>query len=122
MQKVVLEFKSTSLTVPVLLLNSNDVEQIQQQLLEKVAQAPDFFRNSPLLIDLQKLNNQNLDINVPALIALVRKQAFMPIGIRGGTEKQNQDTLALNLPVLSFHFTKTYHITSIRTTSRKAPS
>lgn len=103
LQKVVLEFKSTSLTVPVLLLNSNDVEQIQQQLLEKVAQAPDFFRNSPLLIDLQKLNNQNLDINVPALIALVRKQAFMPIGIRGGTEKQNQDTLALNLPVLSRH-------------------
>lgn len=101
--KVALEFKSTSLTVPVLLLSSNDVELIQQQLREKVAQAPEFFKNSPLLIDLQKLNNQNLDIDVQVLATEVRKQGFMPIGIRGGTEKQNRDALAMNLPVHSMH-------------------
>lgn len=103
LQKVALEFKSTSLTVPVLLLHSNDVEQIEQQLHEKIMQAPEFFKNSPLLIDLQKLNNQNLGIDVEEIIALVRNQAFMPIGIRGGTEKQNHDALAMNLPVHSMH-------------------
>ena len=107
LQKAALEFKSSSLTVPVLLLSNNEMAQIELQLQEKIAQAPEFFRNSPLLIDLQKLNSQDLDIAVQELVALVRKLAFMPIGIRGGTEKQNHDALALNLPVHSMHGSNT---------------
>jgi len=103
LQKVALEFKSTSLTIPVLLLASNDMSHIEFQLQEKIAQAPEFFKNSPLLIDFQKLNTQNLEIDVEDIVTLVRKQALLPIGIRGGTEKQNQDALALNLPVHSIH-------------------
>lgn len=105
--KTALEFKSTSLTVPVLLLSGNDLLQIELQLQEKVSQAPEFFKNSPLLIDLQKLTSQNLDIDIQDMIALLRNQAFMPIGIRGGTEKQHQDALALNLPVYSLHGSNT---------------
>jgi septum site-determining protein MinC len=103
--KVALEFKSTSLTVPVLLLASNDLTNIQQQLKEKVLQAPEFFKNSPLLIDLQKLNQQNLAIEFNDLLSLIREYGFMPIGIRGGTEKQNQDALACNMPIHSLHST-----------------
>lgn len=105
LQKVALEFKSTSLTVPVLLLASTDLTHIQHQLQEKVAQAPEFFKHSPLLIDLKKLNDQELDIEVPALVGLIRELEFLPIGIRGGTEKQNDAALALNLPVHSMHGT-----------------
>jgi len=107
LQKNALEFKSTSLTVPVLLLSSNDLPQIGEQLQEKISQAPEFFKNSPLLIDLQKLTNQNLDIDIQEMIALVRRLAFMPIGIRGGTEKQNHAALAINLPVHSMHGSNT---------------
>lgn len=105
LQKVALEFKSTSLTVPVLLLAGTDLTHIQHQLQEKVAQAPEFFKHSPLLIDLKKLNDQDLEIDVPALVALIRELEFLPIGIRGGTDKQNHDALALNLPVHSMHGT-----------------
>lgn len=103
LQKAALEFKSTSLTVPVLLLASNDELYIELQLKEKVAQAPEFFKHSPLLIDLQKLNSLGLDMDLPSLIKLVRQLEFMPIGIRGGNETQNQAALALNLPVHSMH-------------------
>lgn len=103
LQKAALEFKSASLTVPVLLLASNDLGHIELQLQEKIAQAPEFFKHSPLLLDLQKLNVQNLDIEVAALVELVKDLAFMPIGIRGGSEKQNQDVLAMGLPVHSMH-------------------
>lgn len=102
-QKAALEFKSTSLTVPVLLLASNDLVLIDQQLKEKVVQAPEFFRNSPLLIDLQKLNAQNLPIDFAEIVAIVRQHGFMPVGIRGGNEKQNNDALAMNLPQHSVH-------------------
>ncbi|QPK62687.1 septum site-determining protein MinC [Methylomonas sp. LL1] len=103
LQKVALEFKSTSLTVPVLLLFSNDLGLIRQQLQEKTSQAPEFFKHSPLLIDLQKLNSQELALELRDIVSLVREQEFMPIGIRGGSEKQNHDALAMNLPVHSMH-------------------
>ncbi|OAI08902.1 septum site-determining protein MinC [Methylomonas methanica] len=102
-QKTALEFKSTSLTVPVLLLASNDISLIDQQLKEKVVQAPEFFKNSPLLIDLQKLNAQNLPIDFTEIVAIVRQHGFMPIGLRGGNEQQNGDALAMNLPQHSLH-------------------
>ena len=102
-QKTALEFKSTSLTVPVLLLAGNDLLRIDQQLQEKVAQAPEFFKNSPLLIDFQKITAQNLTANVAEIVSLVRNHGFMPIGIRGGNEQQNNESLALNLPVHSLH-------------------
>lgn len=102
-QKTALEFKSTSLTVPVLLLADNDLASIEQQLKAKVAQAPDFFKNSPLLIDLQKLTGLNLPLSVEDLVAVARSQGFMVIGIRGGNERQNASALAMNLPVHSLH-------------------
>ncbi len=103
LQKTALEFKSTSLTVPVLLLADNDLVRIKQQIQEKVAQAPEFFKNSPLLIDLQKLTSQNLAVSVKELVDVVRKQGFMPVGIRGGNESQNAESLALSLPIHSMH-------------------
>lgn len=104
-QKTALEFKSTSLTVPVLLLASNDLSLIDQQLKEKVVQAPEFFKNSPLLIDLQKLNAQNLAIDFAEIVAIVRQHGFMPVGVRGGNEQQNGDALIMNLPQHSLHGT-----------------
>jgi septum site-determining protein MinC len=102
-KKTALEFKSTSLTTPALVLLSHDLDNIDQQLAEKISQAPEFFKNSPLLIDLQKLNAKEIGIEVAAIVELVRKHGFMPIGICGGTEQQNQQGLAINLPVHSIH-------------------
>jgi len=96
---IALEFKSSTLTVPVLLLANNDLVTIDQQLQNKVAQAPEFFKNSPLLIDFQKLTAQNLLITVSEVIDIVRQHGFMPIGIRGGSEQQNAEALVMNFPV-----------------------
>ena len=102
-KKTALEFKSTSLTTPALVLLSPDLDSIDQQLTEKVSQAPEFFKNSPLLIDLQKLNAKEINFPVEAIVTLVRQHGFMPIGIRGGNEQQNQQALAINLPIHSIH-------------------
>ncbi|MCQ8104924.1 septum site-determining protein MinC [Methylomonas sp. SURF-2] len=103
LQKAALEFKSTSLTVPVLLLASIDEKHIELQLQEKIAQAPEFFKHSPLLIDLQKLNGQGLDMDLQSLVKQVRDLGFLPIGIRGGNDRQNRAALDMNLPVHSLH-------------------
>jgi len=102
----VLEFKSSTFSVPVLVLASNDIITIEQQLQEKIRLAPEFFQNSPLVFDLQELNSLDLDINVTDLINMIRKLGLLPIGIRGGVARQNQQALELGIPVHSVHSTK----------------
>ena len=99
----VLEFKSSTFSVPVLVLTSNDIVTIEQHLQEKIHLAPEFFKNSPLVFDLQELNKNELDIDVPELTNVIRKLGLLPIGIRGGTIQQNRQALELGIPVHSGH-------------------
>jgi septum site-determining protein MinC len=102
----VLEFKSSTFSVPVLVLVGNDVITIEQQLQEKIQQAPEFFKNSPLVFDLQELNKHDLDIDVTELTHVIRKLGLLPIGIRGGAAQQNQQALDLGIPVHSGHIAR----------------
>ncbi len=103
----VLEFKSSTFSVPVLVLTSNDVIAIEQHLQEKIHLAPEFFKNSPLVFDLQELNKHDLDIDVAELTNIIRKLDLLPIGIRGGIAQQNQQALELGIPVHSGHSSTT---------------
>ena len=101
--KNVIEFKSTSLVTPILVLSSSNIVDIDEQLSAKVAQAPEFFKNSPLIIDFQKLATSEASLTIADIIALVRQHGFMPIGIRGGNEHHNAQAWAIGLPVHSMH-------------------
>jgi len=93
-----LEFKSSTFSVPVLVLFSNSLQNIEQQLQEKIAQAPEFFKNSPILLDFQELNKRDLDLAVADLVNAVRALKLLPIGLRGGNAVQNRQALALGIP------------------------
>ena len=93
------EFKSGVVTIPVLNLFSTDITAITHQLNEKIKQAPDFFTNSSLLIDLQSVSNQELSLAL--LVDAIRNAGMFPIGIRGGTKEQQQAANDLMLPGLS---------------------
>ena len=98
-----LEFKSSTFSVPVLVLSSVDLGIIEQQLQEKINLAPEFFRNSPLVLDLQEINKQGLDINIAELTGIIRKAGLFPVGMRGGNVQQNKQVLELLIPVYSIH-------------------
>lgn len=95
----ILEFKSSTFSVPVLVLTSNDFSAIEQQLQDKIRLAPEFFKNSPLIIDLQNINQQQLIIEVPSLVNLLRRLGLLPIGIRHGNAQQNQQAQSLGIPL-----------------------
>ncbi len=103
LQKTALEFKSTSLNVPVLMLLTDNLNQLEHQLQEKIAQAPEFFKHSPLLIDLQAINERELTVDIDELINLLRKNHFLPMGIRAGNEEQNKRAIETYIPVHSKH-------------------
>lgn len=98
-----LEFKSSTFSVPVLVLSSVDLGLIEQQLQEKISLAPEFFRNSPLVLDLQEINKHGYNIDVTVLTDIIRKAGLLPIGIRGGNLQQNKQALELLIPVYSIH-------------------
>lgn len=95
----VLEFKSSTFFAPVLILYNHDLHLIEQSLNEKISQASDFFKNSPLIFDVQELNKENNEFDVTVLIELLRKIGLFPIGIRGGNEQQNNHAQKLFIPV-----------------------
>jgi septum site-determining protein MinC len=98
-----LEFKSGSFSVPILILFTNDLKIIGQQLQEKINLAPEFFKNSPLIFDVQELNNQNSPLDISALVDIIRQSGLFPTGIRGGNAQQNKEALELLIPVYSAH-------------------
>jgi len=93
------EFKSGSITTPVLHIFNTDINLITDQLRDKVNQSPQFFTHSPILIDLENTTEDTL--NLALLVAAIRNANMIPIGIRGGTETQRNNAKELNLSVLS---------------------
>jgi septum site-determining protein MinC len=102
-----LEFKSSTFSVPVLVIASNDLIVIEQQLQAKIKLAPEFFKNSPLVLDVQELNKQNSETDIAPVIGVLRKLGLLPIGIRGGNAEQNEQAVALGIPIHSIHTSST---------------
>lgn len=75
-----IELKGSSFTLSVLHLNSADIAQAKQQLQEKIAQAPGFFRAAPLVINIEKLPQLP---DFAALSAAVRELELVPVGVSG---------------------------------------
>jgi septum site-determining protein MinC len=98
-----IEFKSNTFTVPVLILGTNDLNIIAEQLKIKIKQAPEFFKNSPLLFDLQEIVKQQLVLDLVLLHKTVCDLQFIPVGIRGGNVEHNKVAHSINLAVFSNH-------------------
>lgn len=96
-KKLAMEIKSTSYSTPVLTLFSANLKQIELLLEEKIALAPEFFKNLALLIDLHSCDDSS-SIDLAALIDFLYAKNIMPIGLRGGDSKQNALALSFKIP------------------------
>ena len=90
------EFKSSVITIPVLNIYTTDVNLLSLQLREKIKQAPEFFKNSSVLIDLQNIHGQELNLSL--LVDAIHNVNILPIGIRGGSEAHKKLAHQLQLP------------------------
>ncbi len=95
----VLEFKSSTFFAPILVLFNNDIAAIEEALQEKISLAPEFFKDSPLIVDLRELNKQNEDLDFFQIVQILRRVGFFPVGIRGGNEQQNKQACTLSIPI-----------------------
>ncbi len=94
------ELKAASFTLPLIRLMDSNVEAVAARLGEKVEKAPDFFRNTPVVIDLGPLSDEVGTVELPLLVGLLRGYGMIPFGVRGGNKSQNAAAEALELAVL----------------------
>lgn len=95
----VLEFKSSTFFAPILILFNNDIVDIEEALAKKIKLAPEFFKDSPLIVDLTELNKHAKEIDFNQVIQLLRRVGFFPVGVRGGNEQQNKQARELFIPI-----------------------
>lgn len=94
------DLKGSSFTIPMLSLRESNMKMIAAQLAEKVRQAPSFFHDAPVVLNLGFLATPE-QIDLSQLLNLVREQGFIPAGITNCTEKQQEQAKALGLAVLT---------------------
>lgn len=112
------QLKGSLFTLTVLQLIEPEPEAFKSQLADLLIQAPKFFADAPVVLDLQTLINNNTPVDFNALIKELRAVGMIPIGVRGGTQDRHQAARKAGLAILSAAKTETPQIT----TRQKKPS
>ncbi|HDS1736986.1 septum site-determining protein MinC [Pseudomonas sp. BP8] len=96
----VFQLKGSMLAITVLELARNDLESLDRQLAAKVAQAPNFFSNTPLVLALDKLPADEGAIDLPGLMRVCRHHGLRTLAIRANRIEDIAAAIAIDLPVL----------------------
>lgn len=98
--KPAFELKGSPFTLPVIHLFENDMDAVYAQLEKKVKQAPTFFQNAPIVINLHHLDDVG-KFDFVGLVSTLRWHRFIPVGVTGGTEQQQIAANAMELAILT---------------------
>ena len=99
-QDPVFQLKGSMLAITVLELAHNDLARLDLQLAAKVAQAPNFFQNTPLVLALDKLPDGEGALDLGALMELCRRHGLRTLAIRASRAEDIAAASAHDLPVL----------------------
>jgi septum site-determining protein MinC len=102
----VFELKAAGFTLPIIRLLEADIEAVAAELGARVEQAPEFFRNTPVVIDLSAFPEGGGEVEFPLLVGLLRGYGMIPFGVRGGNKAQNEAAEAMELAILGEHETR----------------
>lgn len=91
------DLKSASLPVVAVLLKTTDAAQFAADLAERVADAPGFFDNDPVLIDLAPVREAEAPIDFGAIVAELCRHSTLPVAVRGGNPAQMEAARAAGL-------------------------
>lgn len=80
------QLKGSAITVVVLAIIRYEPNSLVDELKEKIAQAPQFFVNSPVLINLDRLENPEALQKIGDLLTICRELDLQPLGFSGVPE------------------------------------
>lgn len=93
--------KGSVFTLPILKLSSSDLDLIEKDLTLRLSTAQSFFKNAPVVIDLEYTQDLNPEIRFTQLEALLRKHLLVPVGVQNGTQQQNIAAIHAGFAILT---------------------
>lgn len=90
-----LVLKGSSYTLTSIRLATTELAIISTFLATKVGQAPAFFKDAPVVIDLEEVSKRPLDL--AGLLKVLRSHGMVPMGIRGGSDKTQSEARDIGL-------------------------
>ncbi|MGY5453223.1 septum site-determining protein MinC [Agarivorans sp. MS3-6] len=94
-----IEFKGTNFTLSVVYLGNNDLKSLNDKLMEKVAQAPQFFNCAPIVVNVSEVDS---DFDFDQLKEVVEAQDFVLVGVTGcKTTEQKTAARSAGLAVMT---------------------
>ncbi len=91
------QFRGSGFTMMVLRILDPDDSSFFAKLDEKVRQAPNFFKNAPLVLDFESLAPDRC-LHLSTFVRRLRAFGLFPIGVHGGTPLLRDTALTLGLP------------------------
>lgn len=74
--------KGSVLTTFILEFTDYDADDFKQQLAAKVESAPEFFKQSPVIISLEKIDLQQHSVNLAELVDICKSYGLLPVAFK----------------------------------------
>lgn len=91
------ELKGSLFTLTVLQLWRTDLDAIERHLRSKIEQAPGFFQNVPVVLDVAELEDTP---DFSALTGLLRRHSLLPVGVRNASVALQDAAVQAGLAIL----------------------
>ena len=101
------ELKAGLHPLTVLVLLNTTLHIFHDQLQKKIQQAPKFFENAPIVLDLVKIQTQSESINFCAIREILIEHRLIPVGVKNGSPKQHTDAVSAGFAILQEGVKKT---------------
>ncbi len=99
--KSAFELKGSMITLTVLHLLNPDLNLFVADLRRHAQKTPNLFKNMPLVIDLQRINQVETNVDFTAIQHYLREHGLIPVGVRHGNTIQNKAAETAGLALLS---------------------
>lgn len=94
------QFKASFLPCTILQITRYDLDELEQQMITTIRRAPNLFIGSPVIIDLDKIKSLGV-LNFIKIKDILVKNGMVLVGIRGGSEEQQQAAVKDGFSILS---------------------
>lgn len=113
--------KADLVAMTVIQITEASIDKISAQLKDAVKQAPNYFKDAPIIIDISKIPVSLKEfVDLKALSVLLNDMDLHPIGIRGVLDKQAEQLKSLGLVKLNARVTGTPSTDETAPTAAKA--
>ena len=98
--------KGSVITTFILEFSTYDSDQFEQQLKDKVNASPDFFKQSPVIIDFSQIDLSNTDIDYATVISVCRDNNLQPVAFRHSANLDINSAKDTNLAIIEHKATQ----------------